>query len=88
MIELRAENCQYVNTINWLLIGVVEQKDMAVFLAEPGGARWKDEKFDRKLKKRLGASYVSYLEVVEHLKSITESFMGRLKLNSAGQVDI
>jgi hypothetical protein len=69
-----------------LLIGVVGQTEMAMFLADPGGARWKDKKFERKLKQRLGTSYTSYLEIITQLMKTAEQFKERLRLNSSGKV--
>jgi hypothetical protein len=59
---------------------------MAIFLADPGGERWKDEHFDRKLKNRLGNSFTSYLETITQLMTISNLFKERLKLNSSGKV--
>ena len=86
LAELRTENSLYINSINMLLIGVVEQKDMAVFLADPGGECWKEHKFDRKLQKRLGSSYASYLETINLLMVTAERFKERLKLDKTGKV--
>lgn len=69
-----------------LLIGVVDQKEMAVFLADPSGARWKEQRFDRNLKIRLGTSYTSYVEAINQLKVTADLFKERLKLDSAGKV--
>ncbi|KAF2826328.1 hypothetical protein CC86DRAFT_394335 [Ophiobolus disseminans] len=85
LAELRTENSLYINSINMLLIGVVEQKDMAVFLADPGGEKWKEPKFDRRLQKRLGSSYSSYLETINLLMATAERFKERLKLNKFGK---
>jgi hypothetical protein len=86
VVELRAENTLYLNSINMLLIGVVEQGEMALFLADPQGARWQDPKFNRKMKTRLGTSFDSYFETVQHLMATTERFKERLKLDPSGQV--
>jgi hypothetical protein len=85
LAELRTENSLYINSINMLLIGVVEHKNMAVFLADPGGERWRERKFDHKLQKRLGSSYASYLEIINLMMTTAEKFKERLKLNKAGQ---
>lgn len=86
LYELGAENTMYVNTINMLLIGVVSRKEMTKFLADPGGVRWKEAKFDKKLRQRLGTSYDSYMESITHLMMIADKFKERLKFNSAGKV--
>jgi hypothetical protein len=86
LVELRAENSLYINSINMLLIGVVGQTEMAIFLADPGGTQWKDKRFERNLKKRLGTSYTSYLEIITQLLRIADQFKERLKLNSYGKV--
>jgi hypothetical protein len=86
LVELRSENSLYFNTINMLLVDVVDQKEIALFLAEPGGDRWKNAHFDRRPKKRLGASYVSYWETVDRLSLVVEQFKEKLKLDSSGKV--
>ncbi|KAH7372042.1 hypothetical protein BKA66DRAFT_534758 [Pyrenochaeta sp. MPI-SDFR-AT-0127] len=85
LYELGAENTMYINSINMLLIGVVSQKDMAEFLTDPGGTRWKDVEFDRKLHNRLGSSYESYMESIVHLGNATEKFKEKLKLDASGK---
>ncbi|RYP33747.1 hypothetical protein DL767_004614 [Monosporascus sp. MG133] len=83
--ELRTENTICTNSINLLLVGVVNQKDMADFLADPRGDRWKEAKFDRRLKQRLGISYDSYMATIDELGKATEMFRERLKLDSSGK---
>ncbi|RYP66475.1 hypothetical protein DL770_008797 [Monosporascus sp. CRB-9-2] len=83
--ELRTENIICTNSINLLLVGVVNQKDMADFLAEPCGDRWKEAKFDQRLKQRLGASYDSYMATIDELGKAAEIFRQRLKLDSSGK---
>ncbi|KAF1961193.1 hypothetical protein CC80DRAFT_232468 [Byssothecium circinans] len=83
--ELSTENAVYINTLNLLLDGTVKPKDMAEFLSDPRGSRWKDEKFDRKLKQRLGASYEPYMETMDDLKQTVEKFKQRLKLDPTGK---
>jgi hypothetical protein len=87
LVELRAENSLYINSINMLLIGVVGQNEMAIFLADPGGAKWKEKSFERNLKKRLGTSYTSYLEIINQLMATTDRFKERLRLDSSGRVE-
>jgi hypothetical protein len=86
LVELRAENTLYINSINMLLIGVVGQAEMAAFLADPKGARWKEAHFDRKLQKRLDTSYESYFETINQLMMTIERFKERLRLDSSGKV--
>ncbi|RYO94236.1 hypothetical protein DL762_000483 [Monosporascus cannonballus] len=83
--ELRTENMICTNSINLLLVGVVTQKDMADFLADPCGDRWKEAKFDQRLKQRLGPSYDSYMATIDELSRTTEIFRQRLKLGSSGK---
>jgi hypothetical protein len=84
LVELRAENTLYTNSINMLLNGVVKQKE----IANPGGDHWKNRDFDSKLRKRLGTSYSPYLDSINHLVTITERYKEKLKLNSSGKVRI
>jgi hypothetical protein len=86
LVELRTENSLYINSINMLLNGVVKQKEIAIFLADPGGDCWKDPDFDSRLRKRLGTSYGPYLDSINHLVVITERYKDKLKLNSSGKV--
>ncbi|KAH8726119.1 hypothetical protein GQ44DRAFT_771685 [Phaeosphaeriaceae sp. PMI808] len=82
VVELRAENSLYINTINMLLIGVVDNKDMAIFLAHPGGDQWKEPEFDQKIQRRLGNSYTSYIETIHQLTTTMERSQEQLKLKS------
>ena len=84
--ELRTENAICINSINLLLVGIVKQKDMAEFLADPCGDRWKEERFDRKLKQRLGSSYESYIATISELSRTAHVFKQRLKLDPSGKV--
>jgi hypothetical protein len=84
--ELRTENAICTNSINLLLVGVVKQRDMAAFLEDPRGDRWKEAEFDQGLKQRLGTSYDCYMETIDELRKTTEIFKQRLKLNSLGKV--
>jgi hypothetical protein len=84
--ELSTENTFYINTMNLLLIGTVKPKDMAEFLSNPLGIRWKEEKFDRKLKQRLGTSYEPYMNTMNDLIETVEMFKRRLKLDPASKV--
>ncbi|RYP74982.1 hypothetical protein DL771_002630 [Monosporascus sp. 5C6A] len=83
--ELRTENTICTNSINLLLVGVVSQKEMADFLADPCSDRWKEAKFDLKLKQRLGTSYDSYMATIDELGKAAELFRKRLKLDSSGK---
>jgi hypothetical protein len=66
LVELKTENTTYINSINILLVGVVPYMDMADFLANPCGDRWKDSTFDLKLRARLKSSYDSYINTITH----------------------
>jgi hypothetical protein len=85
LYELRAENTMYINCINILLFGVVSQKDMAEFLKDPGGNRWKEQKFDQDLQRRLGASYGTYMETVQQMIKTADKFKEKLKLDQSGK---
>ncbi|KAL6702871.1 hypothetical protein ACN47E_000833 [Coniothyrium glycines] len=85
LYELRAENTLYINSINMLLIGVVNPKEMTEFLTEPGGARWQDKMFDQKLRARLGTSYDTYMDSIRQLALATEKFKAQLKLDGNGK---
>jgi hypothetical protein len=84
--ELQTESTVYENSIRTLLLGIVDAKDVAEFLANPGGDLWKTASFERKLKKRLGTSYDSYLTIIRRIQTTAESFRQKLKLSNSGQV--
>ena len=84
--DLKAENAVYQNSIETLLLGVVDAKNVEEFLANPGGELWKTSSFKRKLKKRLGTSYDPYFSTILKLRTTAETFKERLKLGSSGQV--
>ncbi|CAI6288377.1 unnamed protein product [Periconia digitata] len=82
--ELSTENAVYINTLNILLVGVVKNKDMPEFLSDPCGKRWKDDKFDQKLKQRLGASHDPFMRTLGDLVQTIEKFKQMLKLDPGG----
>jgi hypothetical protein len=85
--DLRTEHVLFENTINTLLIGVVPSRDMADFLANPcGDDRWKEKKFEIKLKERLGRSYESYMVTIIQMNRTTATFREKLKLDPFGKV--
>ncbi|KAF2786300.1 hypothetical protein K505DRAFT_380358 [Melanomma pulvis-pyrius CBS 109.77] len=86
VVELRCEKTMCENSINMLLIGVMPHKDMAEFLANPcSAARWKDIKFEKKLRARLGPTYDSYIDTITQMNSTAMMFQQRLKLDSSGK---
>jgi hypothetical protein len=84
--QLRIEHSIYANSIKLVLHGVVKQKEIAMFLANPGSEQWKDPIFESNLRKRLGSSYASYLDTINQLMAIVERFKEQLRLNAAGEV--
>lgn len=59
---------------------------MHEFLADPCGDRWKEEKFERKLRERLGPTYESYLDTITQMNVTAELFKQKLKLGPSGKV--
>ncbi|KAF3050884.1 hypothetical protein E8E11_010750 [Didymella keratinophila] len=86
--DLEAENAVYQNSIEMLLLGVVDAVDVTEFLANPGDELWKAASFQRRLKKRLGTSYDPYLSTIIKLEKSAEKFKERLKLSDTGQPQI
>jgi hypothetical protein len=86
LVELKTENTMCINSITMLLIGVVKPKEMNDFLEDPCGDKWKDPKFEKKLKERLGTTYESYLDTITEMNNVAIVFKQRLKLNDSGQV--
>jgi hypothetical protein len=84
--QLGTELAIYGNSIKLLLNGVIRQKEIAFFLVEPSGKRWKDPVFETKLRLRLGTSFDSYLGTVNHLVDIAERFKDKLRLDKSGKV--
>ncbi|KAF2016662.1 hypothetical protein BU24DRAFT_423039 [Aaosphaeria arxii CBS 175.79] len=85
LVELKTENTMCINSITMLLIGVVKPKEMNDFLEDPCGDKWKDPKFEKKLKERLGTTYESYLDTIREMNNVAIVFKQRLKLNDSGQ---
>lgn len=85
--ELQTESTVYENSIQTLLIGIVDAKNVAEFLANPGGDLWKATSFERKLERRLGTSHESYLSTIARIQRTAESFRQKLKLSDFGQVN-
>ncbi|KAF2491475.1 hypothetical protein BU16DRAFT_515854 [Lophium mytilinum] len=84
-VELKCESTMCLNSINMLLIGVVKPREMADFLKDPRGTRWKDAKFEKKLKDRLGTTYESYIDTIESMDAAVSKFLQRLKLDGSGK---
>lgn len=84
--DLQAEYAVYQNSIETLLLGVVDAKDVMAFLADPGGKLWRTSSFERRLKQRLSTSYDPYLATVVRLQDAADAFKEKLKLDYAGQV--
>ena len=84
--DLKAENAVYQNSIETLLLGVVDAKDVEEFLTNSGGDLWKASSFERKLKKRLSTSYDPYFSTILRLRTTAETFKERLRLGNLGQV--
>jgi hypothetical protein len=83
LYELKVEISMYVNSINILLNGVVNKKEIVEFWNDPKAARWKEEKFDRKLRARLRTSYESYMDSITQMVTIAEKFKEQLKLDKS-----
>ena len=83
--ELRTEEVMCRNSLQRLLIGVVQDKNMEDFLEDPRGEKWKEEKFERKLKDRLGPTYETYIETINRMKDATDVFISKLKLDVSGK---
>lgn len=83
---LRTEETMCRNSLQNLLIGVVQEKNMEAFLNDPRGEKWKEPKFEKKLKDRLGPTYDSYIGTINEMKEITNTFLTKLELDESGKV--
>ncbi|KAJ8118057.1 hypothetical protein OPT61_g882 [Boeremia exigua] len=83
--ELGAEQTIYLNSIEIMIHGVVDARDVEEFLTKPGGDLWKRPKFEQKLRKRLGSSFDSYLDTISRMKFAVDAFRTKLKLDDAGK---
>lgn len=83
---LATENGLFVNGIERLLEGVVQEQHVTNFLADPCGERWKDEGFEMKLQDRLGSKYESYLLIIGRMSDAINILKERLKLENDSQV--
>ena len=65
-IRLQSQKVTYQNTLELLLVGIVQtDDDTAAMLAEPGGEVWKKAKYDHLLRSRLGCAYDPFFEMIE-----------------------
>lgn len=85
-LELRTEHVVYVNNIEMLLTGILSPKSIAEFLTNPADDRWKEEKFNRMLKQRLGSNYDVYMETTSRLYDTISELSQRLRLDTSGKV--
>ena len=67
-IRLRSQRVTYQNTLELLLVGIVEaDEDTAAMLAEPRGKFWKKAKYDHLLHIRLDRAYDSFFETLKSM---------------------
>jgi uncharacterized protein YciU (UPF0263 family) len=85
---LRTEETMCRNSLQNLLIGVVQEKNMEAFLNDPRGERWKEPKFEKKLKDRLGPAYDIYIGTINQMKEITDIFLSKLELDDSGKAPL
>lgn len=86
--ELAAEQTIYQNSIEIIIHGVVDARDVAEFLTRPGGELWQKPDFEERLRKRLETSFDSYLNTVSRMKIVVDAFKGKLKLDNKGKVQL
>lgn len=67
-IRLQSQRVTYQNTLEWLLVGIVEAgEDIAAMLAEPRGKVWNKAKYDHLLQRRLDRAYDSFFETLKYM---------------------
>ncbi|MCJ1392198.1 hypothetical protein MMC18_005065 [Xylographa bjoerkii] len=81
---LAAEQIILEGTCERLLNGLVTELDELI--NHPGGSGWKDPELDKKLQRRLGRAYNSFMECVENMASIMKELKEKLELSSEGEL--
>ena len=61
-LRLQSQRVVYQNTLELLLVDIVQADDIAAMLAEPGGDVWKRAEYDSLLHRRLGGAYETFFE--------------------------
>ena len=75
------------DTLEDLLSDIVQLDDeLGPMLADPGGALWKQPKYDRRLRELLDRSYSSYLNTIQKLFEALQSMRSRLGVDTAESV--
>ena len=85
---LLAEQIVFQGTCEQLLTatGIPPGPELEDLLDNASSPRWKDAELDRKLRDSLGRSYVSYLECVKEMRSITDKLQDTLELAPSDKV--
>ena len=86
ILQINTERSIFINTVEQLLTGVVEAKQMACLISFPAGQMWQEMGIEADLKNRLRGSYEIYLENVRSMEKALRVMMGKLALNSDGTV--
>lgn len=85
--ELDSARVYYLDTLEELLVGIVDSKDeMSKLMEDPGGAAWRQPKYDARLRQRLDRSYGSYMQILEKMRDASLDLRSKLGLDASGKV--
>lgn len=85
--ELEAGRVYYLDTLEELLMGIVDSDDeLAVLIGEPGGIAWTRPEYERSLRRRLDRSYDTYLHILYRLRNALTGIRGKLGFDEFGKV--
>ena len=66
-MRLQSQRVIYQNTLELLLVDIVQADDIAAMLAEPGGDVWKKAEYDPLLHRRLDGAYDTFFENLDFM---------------------
>ncbi len=86
ILQINTERSIFINTIEQLLTGVVETKQLAELISCPAGQVWREAGVEENLKNRLRGAYEIYLENVRSMEKALRVMMQKLALDANGKV--
>ena len=84
--RLMVEQRIFWNTMELLLLDIVEDRLLIRLLANVGGETWSDPEIDKALQRKLDSSYRVYVEIIKSIHEKLKQFKDRLKLDEVGKV--
>ena len=84
---LESHKVYYLDTLDELLIDIIESEDdVTKLLEDPGGSAWRNPQYDQQLRRRLGRSYDVYLRNLKSMVETMRTLCDKLGVSLKGKV--